>query len=313
MMTVVKKLATVVLKIISSWLFIVTTVYFLFAWSNPNIASIVLRVNNITPTANAIKAETQRLGLDQPLLERFFHWLAQALHGDFGLSFTTHESVSAMIVHALPNTLALAIYALGLIIVTIVLYGWLAIRFQNTVGERVARLVVFLLNAIPAFWLGLIFIALFAVRLNWFPVNGNDRPSSLVLPTLTLAAMYCGSYARLIRTEILRNKEAEYLRYYQLRGFSSAYCQRKLFKNSLQSVLVSLSMSIPKIIAGSAVVETVFGWPGMGQLCVTAISNRDLPVLEGYVAIMTFIFLACDVLFKALGYFIMPELRDEND
>lgn len=313
MMKAVKKLAAVVLKIIGAWLLIVTIVYFLFAWSNPNLASIVLRVNNITPTANAIQAEIQRLGLDKPLIERFFHWLAQALRGDFGISFTTHESVSDMILHALPNTLALAICALVLIVVTIVLYRWLAIRFQNTMGERLARLVVFLLNAIPAFWLGLIFIALFAVRLNWFPVNGNDSLSSLVLPTLTLAAMYCGSYARLIRTEILKNKETEYLRYYQLRGFSTSYCQRKLFKNSLQSVLVSLSMSLPKIIAGSAVVETVFGWPGMGQLCVTAISNRDLPVLEGYVAIMTLIFLVCDVLFKALGYFIMPELRDEND
>lgn len=312
-MSDIKKIVGMIVKIILSWFLIVSVIYFLFALSNPNIATVVLRVHNITPTPNAIRAETARLGLDEPLIERYVHWLQNALRGDFGTSFTTNESVSQMILEALPNTVLLAVCALIVIVVIIILYGFLAIYLQNSVSEKIARMIVFILNAMPPFWLGLMLIALFAVHLNWLPVNGNDGWLSLILPTMTLAAMYCGTYARLIRNEIIQNKEASYLNYYALRGFSWHYQQRRLFINSLRSVLVSLSISIPKILAGSAVVETVFGWPGMGQLCVMAISNRDLPVLEGYVAIMTFIFLICDVVFKAIGRLITPELRDENE
>ena len=304
-----RSLAKKSIKVVSLWFVIITVIYFLFNLTNKDAATVALRVNNITVTSEAVKLETARLGLDQPLGERYFNWLNQLFHGNFGQSFISGESVRTLILRALPYTFVLACGALLLIIGVIYLYGYLTIKFNNHPLDKSARVILFIINAIPAFWLGLILIELFAVKMNLFPVNGTDNWASIVLPIITLAAIYVGTYARLIRSEILKNRDDLYLQYYYLRGFSMQYCQKRLFHNSLRSVFKSLSISIPKIIAGSAVVELLFGWPGLGQLCVTAIQNRDLPVLEGYVAILALIFLIFGEIFDSLSRYFVPEKR----
>lgn len=307
-----KKIIKSIIKILILWLFISTLVYFLFNITNPDVATVTLRANNISVTKAAIADETHRLGLDVSLLTRYLNWISGVFHGDFGYSYVSNESVASLLMVAIPQTLILSIGAIGLIIVTIFIQGYLTIKLPNHPLEKGMRFLVFILNAIPAFWLGFILIDLFAVKLNIFPTNGNEGAFSFVLPTITLAAMYCGTYARLIRTEINKNRQDYYLKYYYLRGFSKRRIAKALFNNSLRSVLLSLSISIPKIIAGSAVVELLFGWPGIGQVCINAIQNRDLPILEGYVTILSLIFLTMGEIFRYVNQLFVPEMRNDS-
>ncbi|MEO1770644.1 ABC transporter permease [Candidatus Enterococcus ferrettii] len=295
-------------------LFLTTFIpFFLLTFLSNDPAEVALRVQEITPTEQNVRQKRHELGLDAPFFTRYIHWVEEALKGEFGTSYATGKSVSKMIVQAFPYTLFLTAITLLFIFITCLVLGILAASFYDHWIERFFRILTFVLNAIPSFWLAILLISFFSVELNWFPTGGYTGLLSVVLPALTLSLVYSSSYIRLIRKDLIQNRQLPYVAYYQVRGFSQKKITKHLLKNSIRSSIVSFSVSIPKLIAGSVIIESVFAWPGMGFLCITAIHNRDLPVLQAYIVIMSLFFIVSSLLIDSLAKRIDPRLKEREN
>ncbi|MDY5211833.1 nickel/cobalt ABC transporter permease [Intestinibacter sp.] len=304
---ILKRLATVIPILIG----ISFLSFALISLSPSNPAEVALRVNEIVPTEEAVKSMEEQLGINKPYFERYVTWLTDSLHGDFGNSYVNNKPVATLIGQALPNTIKLAIVALIITIVFSVLVGILCAVYEGTLGDKLARALVFVGTAMPSFWVGLLLIWIFSVKLNLFPTSGMERPSSIVLPAITLSLGYISTYVRLIRNNMVQNKHENYVYYARIRGLKETTIIKHIFKNSLQSSLTALGMSIPKLIAGTVIVENIFAWPGVGRVCVDAIFNRDFPVIQAYILLMAVLFVICNLLVDIFSVAIDPRMRKE--
>lgn len=275
-------------------------------------AEVALRVNEITPTPEAVAAMRAELGLDKPFVIRYIDWLTSTLKGDFGKSFINKQPVIAEFSKAFPATLVLAAAALSITIVVSLIVGVICALYEGTIGDKITRCLVFIGTAMPSFWLGLLLMWLFAVCLNLFPTSGMDGMNSIILPAVTLSLTYISTYVRLIRNSMIQNKQENYVLYARARGLKESTIIKHMLKNSIQSSLTALGMSIPKLIAGTVIVENIFAWPGVGRLCVTAIFNRDLPIIQAYVLLMAVLFVICNLLVDILSALLDPRIRQEG-
>lgn len=304
---ILKRLATVIPILIG----ISFLSFALISLSPSNPAEVALRVNEIVPTEEAVRAMEEQLGTNKPYIERYVTWLTDSLQGDFGNSYVNNKSVATLIGQAIPNTIKLALVALLITIVFSVLVGILCAVYERSFGDKLARALVFVGTAMPSFWVGLLLIWIFSVKLNLFPTSGMERPSSIVLPAITLALSYISTYVRLIRNNMVQNKHENYVYYARIRGLKETTIIKHIFKNSLQSSLTALGMSIPKLIAGTVIVENIFAWPGVGRVCVDAIFNRDFPVIQAYILLMAVLFVICNLLVDIFSVAIDPRMRKE--
>lgn len=304
---ILKRLATVIPILIG----ISFLSFALISLSPSNPAEVALRVNEIVPTEEAVRAMEEQLGTNKPYIERYVTWLTDSLQGDFGNSYVNNKPVATLIGQAIPNTIKLALLALLITIVFSVLVGILCAVYEGSFGDKLARALVFVGTAMPSFWVGLLLIWIFSVKLNLFPTSGMERPSSIVLPAITLALSYISTYVRLIRNNMVQNKHENYVYYARIRGLKETTIIKHIFKNSLQSSLTALGMSIPKLIAGTVVVENIFAWPGVGRVCVDAIFNRDFPVIQAYILLMAVLFVICNLLVDIFSVAIDPRMRKE--
>lgn len=304
---ILKRLATVIPILIG----ISFLSFALISLSPSNPAEVALRVNEIVPTEEAVRAMEEQLGTNKPYIERYVTWLTDSLQGDFGNSYVNNKPVATLIGQAIPNTIKLAIVALIITIVFSVAVGILCAVYEGTLGDKLARALVFIGTAMPSFWVGLLLIWIFSVKLNLFPTSGMERPSSIVLPAITLALAYISTYVRLIRNNMVQNKHENYVYYARIRGLKETTIIKHIFKNSLQSSLTALGMSIPKLIAGTVIVENIFAWPGVGRVCVDAIFNRDFPVIQAYILLMAVLFVICNLLVDIFSVAIDPRMRKE--
>lgn len=304
---ILKRLATVIPILIG----ISFLSFALISLSPSNPAEVALRVNEIVPTEEAVRAMEEQLGTNKPYIERYVTWLTDSLQGDFGNSYVNNKPVATLIGQAIPNTIKLALLALLITIVFSVLVGILCAVYEGSFGDKLARALVFVGTAMPSFWVGLLLIWIFSVKLNLFPTSGMERPSSTVLPAITLALSYISTYVRLIRNNMVQNKHENYVYYARIRGLKETTIIKHIFKNSLQSSLIALGMSIPKLIAGTVIVENIFAWPGVGRVCVDAIFNRDFPVIQAYILLMAVLFVICNLLVDIFSVAIDPRMRKE--
>ncbi|KNZ41140.1 nickel/cobalt ABC transporter permease [Acetobacterium bakii] len=274
-------------------------------------AEVAIRVNEVTPTAENIAQMREQLGLDDPFMTRYLTWLGNALHGDFGNSYANNKPVGEEIAKALPPTLYLAGISLVITVIVSVGVGVLCAVKEDTMTDKIMRGIVFIGTAVPSFWAGILLMWLFSVKLHVFPTSGMTTPGSVVLPAVTLSLGYISTYVRLIRNNMIQNKRENYVLYGRVRGLSERTITRHVFKNSLQTSLTALGMSIPKLIAGTVVIENIFAWPGIGRLCVTAIFNRDFPMIQAYVLIMAILFVVCNLLVDIGSVAVDPRMRRE--
>ena len=277
--------------------------------SNP--AEVALRVNNIVATEEAIASKTIELGLDKPFIERYFLWVINSFKGDFGTSYVNRKDVLGLFEQALPNTLKLAFVALLITIVFSVVVGVLCAIYEGSIGDKITRALVFLGTAMPSFWIGILLIWMFSVKMKIFPTSGMTAPNAVVLPSITLSLGYISTYVRLIRNNMVQNKHENYVYYARIRGLKESTIIKHIFKNSLQTSITALGMSIPKLIAGTVIVENIFAWPGVGRLCVTAIYNRDFPIIQAYILLMAVMFVVCNLLVDVESASIDPRMRKE--
>lgn len=292
-------------------LLLVSVVVFLLlrvAQGDPAMA--YLRLSRIPPTGEALAAVRRMLELDLPLWEQYVRWLARALAGDFGTSYVTGRPVLGEVLHYLPATLHLAGAALLLTMAVSVPLGVGAALHRDRPLDNAARALSFTGVSLPNFWLGFLLVWLFAVKLGWLPALGRGGPEHLVLPAVTLSLMSMGINTRLIRTSLLENMHARHIMYARARGLSErGVVWRHMFKNSLIPVLTSLGMHVGELLGGAVIVETVFAWPGVGRYAVSAVYNRDYPILQCFMLLMTAIFVLCNLAVDILYAWADPRIR----
>ncbi|QIM67932.1 nickel/cobalt ABC transporter permease [Basfia succiniciproducens] len=269
-------------------------------------AETMLRINNITVTDEAVKEARQALGLDKPFLLRYALWLYALLQGDLGKSFLSNQNVWDEITQAFPATFYLAVTAFAVIFLLSLTLSLLCMLMLNSLWDKIIRGILFFFTALPNYWLALLFIWLFSVRLNWLPSNGLEQKSGIILPALTLSLGYIGVYVRLLRGAMLNQLQQPYVFYARTRGLSEKQILFKhILQNSLHTSYIAMGMSIPKLLAGSVIIENIFALPGLGRLCIQAIFGRDYPVIQAYILLMAMLFL--------VGNFVIDWLQHRRD
>lgn len=273
-------------------------------------AEVALRVNEIIPTQELVELQRQQLGLDKPLLDRYAQWLARSVQLDFGHSYTNrHRSVAGEIGRCLPPTLKLASVSLAFTLLISLPLAVCSALMQGSLLDRVVRSVVFFGTAMPNYWAAFLLIWLFSIHFDLLPTGGYDGWDSYILPAFTISLTYMSAYIRLVRNSMLRTLQAPFVLYARARGLPEWQVLRHVLKNSLQSCITALGMSVPQLIAGTVVVENIFSWPGIGRLCISAIFNRDYPVIQAYVLMMGVLFVACNLLVDIVNTCIDPRLK----
>lgn len=273
-------------------------------------AEVALRVNEITPTEEAVAEMREELGLDKSFLEQYWSWVTSSVKGDFGNSYMNGKPVIDEMKRAIPATLLLAFVSFVCIVLISITAAIICTIYEGRLIDRVIRSVVFIGEAMPSFWIGLLLMWVLAVKLNLFPTSGMESPLSVVLPAITLALAYISTYVRLLRNNMVQSKHEYYILYAEARGLKKMTILKHMFRNSIQSSVTALGMSIPKLIAGTVIIENIFAWPGVGRLCVTAIFNHDYPVIQAYVFLMAVLFVVCNLLVDIFTAALDPRTRE---
>jgi len=221
------------------------------------------------------------MGLDRPLYVQFGLFLEQAVRGDFGNSLRYGSSALPVVVERLPATIQLTVAAMVLTIVVGVPIGIISAVRRGTMLDRVTMIFAVLGQTIPVFWLGILLILLFAVRIHWFPTGGRGGVSHLILPAIALATFNVARVARLVRSEMLDVVDQEFIRVARSKGLTEqVIVLRHALRNAAIPVITILGLQIGHLLSGAVITETVFAWPGMGRLLVQAIQFRDFPVIQ---------------------------------
>lgn len=258
-----------------------------------------------------IDAAREELGLDQPFLTQYFVWLGNLLRGDMGRSYVSGREVFPYFVSKLPATLLLAVVSILLTIVISVPLGVLAAVKQNKLTDYLIRACSFVGNSMPNFFVALLLMYLFAIRLGWFPVIADGVSlQSVVLPAVTLAVAMSAKYLRQVRATILDELSKEYVAGAKARGVKfSVTMWRSVLKASLVTIITLLTLSVGSLLGGTAIVESIFMWDGVGKMAVDAINMRDYPIIQAYVMWMAVIYVLVNLI-TDLSYRVLdPRIR----
>lgn len=230
-----------------------------------------------------IKAEYRvRWGLDGTIPEQFVRYLAALMRGDFGVSFADGRAAWAVVADAIPNTLLLGASATCLALMIGVPLGILAALRHNSVIDRALMSVAVLGFSLPTFFLAILLILLFTLNLRWLPSSGTDTLWHMVMPVITLSAGLLGKAARFSRTSMLEMLGQPFVRTARAKGVPRlSVLVRHVFPNAAIPLLMFLGIEVGLVLTGAAVTETIFAWPGVGRLLVSAAAQRDLPVVQG--------------------------------
>ena len=251
------------------------------------------------------------LGLDQPFLVQYGTWLTNLFHGDMGTSYISGKAVFSTFLSKLPATLLLTVVSIGLTIVISIPLGILAAVRQNRLTDILIRLGSFLGNSMPNFFVALLLLYLFAIRLNVLPVLSRDLSlQSVILPALTLAIAMSAKYLRQVRATVLEELSKDYVLGAKARGVRfSVTLWKSVLRSCLVTILTLLTLSIGSLLGGTAIVESIFLWDGVGKLAVDSINMRDYPMIQAYVMWMAILYvlvnLITDLSYRALD----PRIR----
>lgn len=251
------------------------------------------------------------LGLDKPFVVQYFTWLGNLLKGDMGTSYVSNKPVFSTFVSKLPATLLLtAISILLTVLISIPLGIWSAVK-QNTATDYVIRTASFIGNSLPNFFVSLLLMYLFAIRLGWFPViSGGVSLQSVALPALTLAIAMSAKYLRQVRATVLDELDKDYVLGARARGVKfSTTLIKSVMKASLVTIITLLTLSIGSLLGGTAIVESIFMWDGVGKLAVDAINMRDYPIIQAYVMWMAIIYVVVNLITDLSYHFLDPRIR----
>jgi peptide/nickel transport system permease protein len=269
-------------------------------------------------TTQAVEELRRQLGLDRPLHVRYLEWLGRIAQGDLGQSLYNRTQVSEELLWRMPTTLSLVTLALLLSIAIGIPAGLVSAAFRNSWVDHAARLLTLVSLSLPSFWLGLMLIILFSLWLNVLPIVGYEPITQgfwkaipfLVLPSLSLGAYLAALLTRLTRSSMLEVLNQDYVRTARAKGLRDrVVLMRHALRNALIPIVTVIGINVGILLGGSAVVETVFVLPGVGQLVVRSLYNRDLPVIQGLILYVAVVYVVINLVVDVLYTYLDPRLR----
>jgi peptide/nickel transport system permease protein len=262
------------------------------------------------PPREAVLAFRQQLRLDDPLHLRYGHWLLRAMRGDLGVSYRSGKPIMMELWQRLPATLILAGASLSLAVSMGIPLGIIAAVWHGSPLDGLSRVLTLLGVVVPSYVLGPLLILLFAVHLHWLPAIGYGSPQHLILPAVALAASVSAQLMHLTRASVLEVLQQDYVRTARAKGVPECLVIAvHAFKNALSPVVTVVGVSIGHLLGGAVIVETIFGWPGVGKYTVDAIFLRDYPVIQGVVLYMAIIFLLVNLAVDMAYRWLDPRLH----
>ncbi|TXT47655.1 MAG: peptide/nickel transport system permease protein [Spirochaetes bacterium] len=301
-------------------LFIITIISFLIINLAPG-DPVYMFVNPDQVSQQDLALIRLQLGLDKPLPLRYAIWLGNIMRGDLGNSFYYARPVSRVLMEALPNTLILALCATIFSFAIAIPAGIISAMRRNTAFDYAFSTVSFIGVSLPSFWFGLLMILVFSLRLDWLPTSGMyslsvqgydfwDRVRHLVLPTLVLGMGTMASKMRYMRSAMLEVIRQDYVRTAKAKGLASRVVIGKhALRNALLPVITLLGFIVPSLVGGAAIVETIFGWPGIGRIAVQAAFTRDYPLMMGNLLLSSTMVILGSLLADVLYAVADPRIR----
>ena len=258
-----------------------------------------------------IDAKRAELGLDQPFLTQYLAWLGGFLTGDMGISYISGRDVFQTFISKLPATLLLTALSIAVTVLISIPLGVLAALRHDRWTDYLLRIFSFIGNSLPNFFVALLLMQLFAIRFSLFPVIADGvNLSSAVMPTLTLAIAMSAKYMRQVRATVLEELNKDYVLGAKARGIRGrVIVWKNVLKSSMLTILTLLALSIGSLLGGTAIIESIFMWDGVGKLAVDAITMRDYPLIQGYVVWMALIYVLVNLITDLLYRFLDPRIR----
>lgn len=259
-----------------------------------------------------------RAGLDQPLLQQYVSWLGGVVQGDFGVSFRSGQTVLSMVTERLPATLSLAGAAVVVALLIALPLGVLSAIRQGSRTDTIATAISQFGISVPDFWMGILLILLFSLTLGWLPASGyvglSEDPlewvKRLILPGVTVGVVSGAVLTRFVRSSVLESLGQDFVRTAQSKGLSERRIIREhVLPNALVPVITVTGLQLAYLLSGVVVVEAVFAWPGLGQLALDAVQDRDYPVLQGAVMLFAGFFLLVNLLVDLLYAVVDPRIQ----
>lgn len=268
--------------------------------------------------SQAIVDQTRaRYGLDEPLPVQYLLWLGNVLRGDLGTSIATGRPVASEIGHAIGYTLSVAVLACLLALVVGLALGLVAGYRMGSPADKIASATAISGVSVPHYWLGIVLVAFFSVKLGWFPAMGagrsgqslGDALSFMILPVLTMAAMPAGIITRSVRALVAEKLGQEFVTALRAKGLTRPQIFAHVVKNAAPTALAVIGVQMGYLMAGSILVETVFAWPGTGLLLNNAILTRDIPLLQGTILVLALIFVVLNLIVDILQPLFDPRIQ----
>ena len=261
-------------------------------------------------TKEAWDAWGREFGLDKPVVVQYFIWLGNAMTGDFGQSLAQRTNALDVISSRIPATLQLSAGALIFALVVGVPLGVLSAVSRGTVMDYVGRTVALFGQALPPFWLGIMLILIFSVRLDWLPTSQRGGIDHYILPSITLGWLVASGFLRLIRSSMLEVLDSEFVKLARAKGVSRrGIIWKHAFRNAMLAPLTYAGLVLASLITGAVVTETVFAWPGLGRLAVQSVFNNDFPVITGIVMLFTLMYVGTNFLVDIAYAYLDPRIR----
>jgi peptide/nickel transport system permease protein len=292
-------------SIVTLWC--VLTVIFLLVRLAGDPAQLMLPVD---ATRHDVVALNASLGLNHSLGVQYWDYLQSVVQGNFGESLYYKQSVLSLIAERLPATLTLAVVAIVIAIIVGSLMGIVSAIKKDTWIDRLSTSLVFLLQSFPAFFIGILLILIFAVKLHLVPTSGNATPVAILLPAFTLAAYPIAPIARTMRTSLIENMGEKFVLANQAMGFNDVdIVFNRVLKNAMLPVVTVIGLELGTMIGGAVVTETVFSWPGLGQLIIQAVQKRDFPLIQAGVIIISAFYIIINFGVDVLYLYFDPRVK----
>ena len=260
------------------------------------------------PSEEILEQTREKMGLNEPFFTQYLSWLTDCLRGDFGTSYMYHRPVAELILERLGPTLRLAFFSLALLLIVAVPLGILSATHKGRPADFIIRVGTFFGVSLPNFWVGLMLLYVFSVRLGVLPVVSDGQGfRKMILPAVTLAFAMAGKYTRQVRTAFLGELNQDYVTGARCRGISERMILwRHVLPNAVLPLITMLGLSLGSLLGGTAVVEVIFSYPGLGNLAVDAITSMDYPLIQGYVLWIALIYMALNLLVDLSYRFLAP-------
>jgi len=257
-----------------------------------------------------IEAFRHEMGFDRPVAIQYWDYMKNAIRGDLGKSYYHRVPNMELILERMPATLQLALTGQALAILIAVPLGVYAAVHRNTIADHLTMVGALLGQSVPVFWLGLLMILLFSVELRWFPVSGYGTLRHLVLPAITLGAFSMARIARLTRSTLLEVLSEDYINTARAKGLSErVVIYKHALRNAMIPVVTIIGLSMGMLLGGAVITESIFAWPGVGRMILTAIQTKDLPLVQSSVIVLSSGFVGINLLVDIMYGFLDPRIR----